>query len=346
MPDNLASADLLAPDLLDPPAGRAAGASGDAPAAGDVTEAGEAAAHGPSSAPGGESEAGEPWADGRWAAWRRRWHGAAATLTPLLRRPGFVLAVLFVAFVILSGLVPSWFSSYSPSATSPTDKLRGPSTSHLFGTDELGRDLFSRILHGSTLTIKATSGAVLIAVVAGLAIGVIAGFFGGWVDVLLMRIVDVLLAIPILLMALTIVTALGFGLLPMAIAVSVGITPGFARTTRAEVLRVREQAYVEAARTGGASWSRVMLRHVLPNSWGPVAVLTVLDFGAAVLLISALSFLGFGTPPPAAEWGTLISNGRNYLVTSPWLSLLPGLFVGLVVFSLNHIARTLEEAQR
>ncbi|WP_083391210.1 ABC transporter permease [Parafrankia soli] len=129
-------------------------------------------------------------------------------------------------------------------------------------------------------------------------------------------------------------------------AVGVGIAPGFARTTRAEVFRVRGQAYVEAARTGGASWGRVLLRHVLPNSWGPVAVLAVLDFGTAVLAISALSFLGFGAAPPAAEWGTLISSGRNYLITSPWLSLLPGLFVGLVVFSLNHIARTLEEVRR
>lgn len=286
------------------------------------------------------------WEVGPRAAWRRRRKVAVATVGPLLRRPGFVLAVLFVAFVIVSGLAPSWFTSYAPSATSPTDKLRGPSTSHLFGTDELGRDLFSRMLHGSTLTIKATGGAVLTAAVIGLALGVVAGFAGGWVDGLLMRLVDTLMAIPILLMALTIVTALGFGLVPMAIAVSVGIAPAFARTTRAEVLRVREAAFVEAARTGGASWGRVLLRHVLPNSWGPVAVLVVLDFGTAVLLISSLSFLGFGTPPPAAEWGTLISNGRNYLVTSPWLSLLPGLFVGLVVFSLNHIARTLEETQR
>ncbi|MCL9762036.1 ABC transporter permease [Frankia sp. AiPa1] len=262
------------------------------------------------------------------------------------RRPGFVLAFLFVLFVIVSGLVPSLFTSHSSSATSPAEKLHGPSLTHPFGTDELGRDLFSRMLHGSTLTIKVTGASVLIAVVAGLALGVISGFFGGWIDALLMRVVDVLLAIPILMMALTIITALGFGLVPMAVAVSVGITPGFARTTRAEVLRVRSQPYVEAARTGGASWLRVTLRHVLPNSWGPVGVLAVLDFGTAVLLVSTLSFLGFGAPPPAPEWGSLISGGRNYLITSPWLSLLPGLFVALVVFSLNHLARTLEEVRR
>ncbi|ABD11784.1 hypothetical protein ThrDRAFT_01122 [Frankia casuarinae] len=195
------------------------------------------------------------------------------------------------------------------------------------------------------MTVRATGASVLIAVVVGLAIGVLAGFFGGWIDVFLMRVVDVLLAIPLLL-ALAIVTALGFGLVPMAVAVAVALVPQFARTTRAQVVQVKGQAYVEAARTGGASWGRVLWKHILPNSWGPVAVLAVLDFGTAVLVISSLSFLGFGAPPPAAEWGTLISNGRNFLITSPWLSLLPGLFVGLVVFSLNHIARTIEEVQR
>ncbi|MCK9896397.1 ABC transporter permease [Frankia sp. AgB32] len=338
MPDNLVSADVAAdPDLvLDvlaaPPAGAAPGRGAPASAAAVTTVTTPVAPASASTISGG----GGP----------RRRLAAGTPLGRLVRRPGFVLAAVFVAFVIVSGLVPSLFTSYGPSATSPADKLRGPSTTHLFGTDELGRDLFSRVLHGSTLTIKATGGAVLIAIVAGLAIGVISGFCGGWVDGLLMRVVDVLLAIPILLMALTIVTALGFGLVPMAVAVATGIAPGFARTTRAEVLRVRSQAYVEAARTGGASWGRVLLRHVLPNSWGPVGVLAVLDFGTAVLLISSLSFLGFGTPPPAAEWGTLIAGGRNYLITSPWLALLPGLFVGLVVFSLNHVARSLEEVQR
>jgi peptide/nickel transport system permease protein len=264
----------------------------------------------------------------------------------LLRRPGFVLASVLVLFVIVSGLLPSLFTSYDPTATSPTDKLRSPDLTHWFGTDELGRDLFSRVIHGSALTIKATGGAVLLAVVVGLAIGVLSGFAGGWIDSALMRFVDVLLALPALLLALAIVTALGFGLLPVAIAVGVAIIPGFARTTRAEVLRVKTQPYVEAARTSGASWTRILLKHVLPNSWGPVAVLTVLDFGTVVIAISSLSFMGFGAAPPAAEWGTLISNGRNYLITSPWLSLLPGLFVGLVVFSLNHVARTFEELQR
>ncbi|NRG42945.1 ABC transporter permease [Rathayibacter sp. VKM Ac-2835] len=270
----------------------------------------------------------------------------ARILRLLLRRPGFVLALVFVLFVLASAIAPALFTGVDPTATAPTDKLQAPSLAHLFGTDELGRDLFARVLHGGALTVQATVIALAIALVGGLTLGVVSGSAGGVVDAVIMRIVDVLLAIPGLLLALAIVTAIGFGTLPVALAVGIGILPGFARTTRAEVLRVRTLPYVEAARTGGASRLRVLVRHVLPNSWGPVAVLAVLDLGTAIIAIAALSFLGFGAAPPAAEWGTLISSGRNYLVTSPWLSLLPGLFVGLLVFALNHVAKSLEEVQR
>jgi peptide/nickel transport system permease protein len=263
----------------------------------------------------------------------------------LLRRPGFVLAVALVVLVVVSAVVPSLFTTYDPYATAPVDRLTPPGAAHWFGTDELGRDLYTRVVYGSTLTIQAALSAIVIALVAGLGLGVLSGFFGGWVDAVLMRVVDVSLAVPGLLMALAVVTALGFGTLPVAIAVGVGIVPGFARTTRAEVLRVKTLPYIEAARASGATRARILLHHVLPNAWGPVAVLAVLDFGVAILSVAALSFLGFGAAPPAAEWGTLIARGRDYLVTAPWVSLLPGLFVGLVVLSLNHVARTLEEVR-
>lgn len=271
---------------------------------------------------------------------------AVASLKQLGRKPGFVLALVIVLFVLVSAFVPTWFAGVDPTATTPKDRLLSPSLSHPFGTDELGRDLWSRMLHGSALTIKATLIALGIAVVAGLSLGVVSGFFGGLVDVILMRAVDVLLAVPSLLFALAIVTALGFGTVPVAIAVGIGIVPGFARTTRSEVLRVKTLPYVEAARAGGASWPRVLLRHVLPNSWGPVAVLAVLDTGVAIIAIASLSFLGFGAAPPAAEWGTLIANGRSFLITAPWVSLLPGLFVAAVVLSLNHISKTFQELDR
>ncbi|WP_018640164.1 ABC transporter permease [Parafrankia elaeagni] len=269
-----------------------------------------------------------------------------ASLRTLGSKPGFVVAVLFIAFVAITAFAPGLFTSRGPFDTAPAERLSSPSFDHLFGTDEIGRDLWTRMLHGSALTIRAALIALAIAVLAGLALGVLSGFCGGIVDALLMRAVDVMLAIPTLLMALAIVTALGFGTVPVAIAVGVGIMPGFARTTRAEVLRIRTLPYVEASRAGGASWLRVLLTHVLPNSWGPVAVLAVLDTGVAIIYIASLSFLGFGAAPPAAEWGTLISAGRNYLVTAPWVSLLPGLFVAATVLSLNHISKTLQERER
>jgi peptide/nickel transport system permease protein len=264
----------------------------------------------------------------------------------LLRRPGFLVAILYVALSVTSAFAPRLFTRTDPDATVPVDKLLAPSAAHLFGTDELGRDLFSRMVNGSALSIEATLIAIGIAVSAGLVLGVVSGFAGRWADVLLMRFVDVLLAIPALLLSLAIVTALGFGTVNVAIAVGVGLTPGFARITRAEVLRIKTVPFVEAARSGGASWFRVVRRHILPNSWGPVLVLAVLDFGTAILAVSSLSFLGFGAPPPQSEWGSLIADGRDYLITSPWLTLLPGLAVALMVFALNHIAKTLEEVQR
>jgi peptide/nickel transport system permease protein len=264
----------------------------------------------------------------------------------LARRPLFLLAVVYVLFVAGSAFRPQWFTTRDPYGTDPSAAALPPGTGHLFGTDTYGRDLWTRVLYGSELTIRATLLALAIAVVAGLGLGILSGFLGGLADAFLMRVVDVLLAIPGLLLALSIVTALGYGTIPVAVAVGVGIVPGFARTTRAEVLRVKTLPYVEAARAGGASWTRVLLRHILPNSWGPVAVLAVLDSGVAIIAIASLSFLGFGAAPPAAEWGTLIADGRNYLVTAWWLSLLPGLFVALLVLGLNHIAKTLQELSR
>lgn len=264
----------------------------------------------------------------------------------LLRRPGLHLAVIYVLLAIVSAFAPFLFTSRDPYATEPADKLQPPSLDQIFGTDELGRDLFSRMVHGSAMSIEATLIAIGIAISAGLVIGAVSGFAGRWVDAALMRFVDVLLAIPGLLLSLAIITALGFGTVNVAIAVGIGLTPGFARITRSEVLRIRTLPYVEAARGGGASWLRVILTHVVPNSWGPVVVLAVLDFGTAILAVSSLSFLGFGAPPPQSEWGSLIAGGRNYLITSPWLTLLPGIAVALMVLSLNHIAKTLEELNR
>jgi peptide/nickel transport system permease protein len=272
--------------------------------------------------------------------------GSADLLKTAAKRPGVVLAMLYVLLVIVCAIAPSLIAGYGPNTIVPVDKLVGPSIAHPFGADDLGRDLLSRMAYAARPSVIAMIVAVAIGAVGGLSLGVVSGFLGGRVDAVLMRAVDVMLAIPGLLLALAIVTAIGFGTVHVAIAVGIGIIPGFARITRAQVLRVRHLPYVEAARTSGASLSRVLWRHVLPNSWQPVAVLIVLDFGTAILAIAALSFLGFGPQPPATDLGALVAEGRDYLQTAPWLALFPGVAVGLLVFALNHLAKTMEDLSR
>ena len=262
------------------------------------------------------------------------------------RRAAGCMAGIYLLFVILASLFPAAFTHHDPTATSPSEKLLAPSALHWFGTDQLGRDVYTRVLYGGRETIVASLLALVIAVVGGLIIGVIAGYAGGWVDAILMRTVDVLLSIPYLLLAITIITAIGFGTIPVALAIGVGLTPSFVRTTRSQVLRVRERAFIDAARVNGASSFRIMVSHVLPNSSGPVGVLAILNFGGVIMSVATLSFLGFGAQPPVAEWGSLINAGRDYLLTAPWLSLLPGLVVVLCALSMTVIAQIIEERQR
>jgi peptide/nickel transport system permease protein len=259
-----------------------------------------------------------------------------------VRRPGLLLSVVVLVLVVLASFWPGLFTSQDPLKGVPSQNFRGPSGSHWFGTDELGRDVFSRVVHGAQLSLKATLIAVLVAFVVGGLLGVVAGFVGRWVDDVLMRCVDVLLSIPALFMSLALVTALGYGTVKVAVAVGIAGVAGFARVARAEVLRVRQAVFVEASHASGARWYSVLGRHVLPNAAGPVIVLATLDFGSSILAVSALSFLGYGAPPPAPEWGTLISDGRNYLANAWWLTALPGLAIAATVLATNRIARALD----
>ncbi|MGW3097116.1 ABC transporter permease [Streptomyces sp. NPDC001102] len=260
----------------------------------------------------------------------------------VVRRPGLLLSVVVLVLVVLASFHPEAFTSQDPLKGVPSRNFRGPSGSHWFGTDELGRDVFSRVVHGAQLSLKATLIAVLVAFVVGGLLGVVAGFAGRWVDDVLMRCVDVLLSIPALFLSLALVTALGYGTVKVAVAVGIASVAAFARVARSEVLRVRQAVFVEAARASGARWYSVLARHVLPNAAGPVVVLATLDFGSSILAVSALSFLGYGAPPPAPEWGTLISDGRNYLANAWWLTALPGLAIAATVLATNRIARALD----
>ncbi|MER6290158.1 ABC transporter permease [Streptomyces sviceus] len=260
----------------------------------------------------------------------------------VVRRPGLLVSVVVLVLVVLASFRPDLFTSQDPLKGVPSQNFRGPSGSHWFGTDELGRDVFSRVVHGAQLSLKATLIAVLVAFVVGGLLGVVAGFVGRWVDDVLMRFVDVLLSIPALFLSLALVTALGYGTVKVAVAVGIASVASFARVARAEVLRVRQAVFVEASRASGARWYSVLGRHVLPNAAGPVIVLATLDFGSSILAVSALSFLGYGAPPPAPEWGTLISDGRNYLANAWWLTALPGLAIAATVLATNRLARALD----
>ncbi|WP_243654947.1 ABC transporter permease [Nocardia alba] len=260
----------------------------------------------------------------------------------LLYRPGLVLSVVTLVLVVLAALWPTLFTARDPLFGVPAEIFAPPSGQHWFGTDELGRDLFTRVVHGTALSLQATVIAVAVAFFVGGAIGLIAGFVGRWVDDVLMRFADVLLSIPSLFLSLALVTALGYGTVKVAIAVGVASVAGFARVMRAEVLRLRQAVFVEAAWSSGARWYTVLGRHVLPNAIGPVVVLATLDLGTAVLAVSSLSFLGYGAVPPAPEWGSLISSGRNYLANAWWISTMSGLMVAFVVLATNRIARALD----
>ncbi|WP_285508437.1 ABC transporter permease [Actinokineospora sp. NBRC 105648] len=263
-----------------------------------------------------------------------------------VRSPGVLLSVAVLLFVLLAALVPELFTSQDPISGVPAERLSGPSAAHLFGTDQTGRDLFARVVHGAALSLQATVLAVLVSLVAGAALGVLAGFLGGWVDSLVMRVVDVLQAIPAILLSLALVTALGFGTTNVAIAVGVSNLAAFARLMRAEVLRVKTGVFVEAARAAGVRWTGVLGRHVLPNATGPVLALATVTFGTAVLEVSALSFLGFGATPPAPEWGALVAGGRSFLATAWWLTTFPGVTVAAVVLAANRLAQAFERGGR
>ena len=268
--------------------------------------------------------------------------GRRFTAAAVARRPGLVLSVIWLGLVTLAALRPTLLTSRDPLGVEGAARLQSPSWSHLFGTDQLGRDLYSRVVHGAALSMKAALLAVVVGLVVGSLIGLVSGFVRGWVDDAIMRLVDVILSIPALLLALALITVLGFGTYNVALAVGLASIAACARVMRSEVMRVSQSPFVEAAGANGARWSSVLLRHVLPNSLGPVIVLAALEFGTAILAIASLSFLGYGAQPPTPEWGSLVSTGRDFLREAWWLTTMPGLTVAASVLAANRIARALD----
>ncbi|MBV0894480.1 ABC transporter permease [Microbacterium sp. NC79] len=254
---------------------------------------------------------------------------------------GLILATIVLLLVVAWAFAPALFTGHDPLTGVPAEKLQAPSIVHPFGTDSLGRDLLARVIYGSVHSLTGALIAVLVGLVVGTGLGVIAGSLGGIVDDIVMRIVDVLLSIPSLLLSLSIIILLGFGTVNAAIAVGIGSIAAFARLVRSEVVKVRASDYVEAAFGSGGTTLQVLTRHVLPNSLTSVFALAALQFGTAILAISTLGFLGYGAPPPTPEWGLLIAEGRNYVATAWWLTTLPGLIVVAVVVSANRVSSAL-----
>jgi len=253
-----------------------------------------------------------------------------------------VLSFVVVALVIAWSLAPGLFTSYDPVNGVPAHKLLAPSAQHWFGTDQLGRDLYARVVYGTASSVTSALIAVSIGVVAGGFIGLLAGFLGGWVDIVFARLMDVLLAIPSFLLAVIIVTALGFDTTNVAIATGLSAVAVFARVMRSEVIKARQATFVEASfLLGGSRW-HILLRHVLPNASRSVLTLAVLQFGLSILVIASLAFLGYGDPPPASDWGLLISIGKNYLKW-PWLVYAPAFVTIATVLSVNRISRWLRK---
>ena len=266
----------------------------------------------------------------------------AGRLTGLRMPVTVAISFLIVAIVIAWSLAPDAFANHSPIVGVTADKLLGPSLAHWFGTDHLGRDVYTRVVYGTASSVSSALIAVVIGVILGGFIGLVSGFLGGWVDIVLARLVDVLLAIPKFLLAVIVVTAIGFETINAAIATGVSAVAIFARVTRAEVIKTRQATFVEAAYLSGGSRWFILWHHVLPNASRSVLPLAVLQFGESILVIASLAFLGYGDPPPASDWGLLISIGKDYLKW-PWLVYAPALVTILTVLSVNRISRWLRK---
>lgn len=232
---------------------------------------------------------------------------------------------------------------YDPITILVRERLQPPSPAHLFGTDDFGRDVFSRVVWGSQLAVRLGVLSVLVAATGGVTLGLVAGYYGGWVDNLISRVLEVMLAFPGLLFAIAIVAIVGPGLDNLIVALGIFGWPGYARLVRGSVLSARRREYVEAALAIGAPARRVMLRHILPNVVAPVIILSATRFGGALLAGSGLSFIGLGVPIPQPEWGAIMATGRDYMDRAWWVTVFPGLLIALAVLGVNLLGDGLRD---
>lgn len=262
----------------------------------------------------------------------------------VVKKPLGALGFVMICIVIVVGIMPQAFERTDPNAVDPFRILEAPGSSAWFGTDQLGRDIYSRVIHGARVAAIVGFGAVAIAAVVGTAVGVVSGYYGGWVDLVVQRFVDSILAFPPLVLALSVVAAVGPSIGNLVFALAFVSAPSFSRIVRASTLSVRQMTYVEAAICIGQSTPRIILRHVLPNVAAPILVVSTGAVGSAILVESGLSFLGLGPPPPNATWGSMLSlEARFYLTTAWWLAVVPGVVISLTVLAFNLLGDALRD---
>jgi peptide/nickel transport system permease protein len=253
----------------------------------------------------------------------------------LIRNKLAVLGAVLLLFLVAMALLAPWVATHNPFKLNLKERLQPPSASHFFGTDGYGRDLFSRVVYGAAIALRVGFLSIIVAITSGIVLGLVSGYYRGWVDTVIMRIMDAILSFPIILLAIGIMAVLGAGFANLMIALGVVYTPRFARLVRSSVLSIREKEYIEAARVTGCSDLTILFVHILPNCWAPVIIQATISFGYAILWEAALSFLGLGAPPPSPSWGSLLAEGKEVLTKAPWLTYFPGAAIALTVLSLN-----------
>jgi ABC-type dipeptide/oligopeptide/nickel transport system permease subunit len=260
------------------------------------------------------------------------------------RNRGAVLGLLVVGILLIAAALAPLLAPHEPTHVDSDQLLRPPGRGHLLGTDQYGRDVLSRILHGATSSLQVGIISVGIAALGGLLLGLLSGFYGRWVDLAVMRVIDVMLAFPSILLALGIVAVLGPSLNNVMLAVGIAGIPVYTRLVRGQVLATKSLAYVEAARTVGCGDVRIVGRHILPNIVAPVIVVATLGIAGGILTEAALSFLGLGAQPPSSEWGAMLSDGRSFLRQAWWVTTFPGLAITITVLAINMVGDGLRDA--
>lgn len=273
-----------------------------------------------------------------------RFRNAKSVMRKLKKNKSAVIGAILILFFIVVAIIGPFIAPYSPTEQDLVNKLQGPSAEHWLGTDHFGRDIFSRIIHGTGLTLIVGFFSVALGATVGVFLGIISGYYGGRIDSIIMRLMDILLAFPSILLALAIVTVLGGSLVNVIIAVAISSIPIFARIVRGSTLSVKKLEYIDAMRALGASDARIIFKHILPNISSPIIVQATLSIATSIISASGLSFLGLGAQPPTPEWGAMLSDGRNYLYNAPHVATFPGLAIVAVVLAFNMLGDGLRDA--